>query len=110
MSRVRYIACQWCGRKVVRRWYHRFLDPHCGPERAEVDRCHDIAWAMLIEPPPEIYWDPPPDDIDVCPDCEGSGEVFVRRDWETGAYITADCASCGTTGKVDPLWQSPLST
>ena len=104
MRTLKKVACLWCGRTIPRQWHFRFITPRCGPERYQVERCAEIAAAMASEPPPERDLDLPPDDIDICPYCTGNGEVFLRQDWATGAYITGECQPCGATGKVDPSW------
>lgn len=108
---MKTVPCAWCGRQVPRQWHNFFLHaPRCGPERAEVERCEQIVRAMLTEPPEEeIWYEQPPDDIDICPYCNSDGEVFVRQDWATGAYITEPCGPCRGTGRVDPQWLPRVS-
>jgi hypothetical protein len=54
------------------------------------------------EPPfPDPQDEEEPEDLWVCSFCEGSGEVFHRRDWETGAYEFVTCSPCEGTGWHD---------
>jgi len=103
------IPCERCGREIPKRWYHWLaVTPLCGPESDAVQRCVEIGSVMRREPPEEVDYDQPPDDIDICGICDGSGEVFLRQDWATGAYITEDCRACGGSGFADPLCYIPL--
>lgn len=101
----KWVPCAECLRMVNRRWYHRWLRPRCGPEVAQVRRCAEIAAARHSEPP--AWWfDPglrpedeaPPPDAAMCGDCGGSGEVFLRQDYETGVVHTTHCRPCQGTG------------
>ncbi len=101
----KWALCHRCDRPIERRWYHRSLKPRCGPETAEVQRCAEIA-AAWRSAPPEWDYDPglrpeedrPPKDWAMCGQCGGSGEVFLRQDYETGAMHTTDCSPCQGTG------------
>ena len=66
------------------------------------DFCTLILTSTLTEPPepePDHPNTIPPEDIDVCTTCLGSGEVFVRQDWQTGAYVTEECRTCRGSGE-----------
>lgn len=114
-----WTLCGRCDRPIKRRWYHRFLTAYCGPERAEVQRCAQIAAAWRSEPPAHDY-DPgarpedeaPPKDWAMCGACGGGGEIFLRQDWETGAVHTTDCRLCRGTGYAngEMPWTRPTPT
>lgn len=49
----------------------------------------------------------PPSGIEICPGCNGSGEVLVERLFGRNApapYVSRDCGACGGEGSVPAEW------
>jgi hypothetical protein len=100
--------CRMCGRPVKVTFVQWLMKDivFCPPE--DVSGCIGTFKVLIDEQPPDEdeppFPDPqdeqPPDDLWVCPSCEGKGEVFLRRDWETGAYETTECRPCRGTGDL----------
>jgi hypothetical protein len=92
---VRVTFVQWLMKDVV----------FCPPE--DVSGCIVTLKVALDSPPdedeppfPDPQAETEPDDLWVCHVCDGKGEVFLRRDWETGAYETKPCPTCVGTGSL----------
>jgi hypothetical protein len=101
--------CMRCCRPIRYTIWHAFSGRLALCPTEDVSACLAIVSASH-GPPPEPDPDPdllPPEDIDICTHCNGVGEVFVRRDWETGAIETTPCVPCGGSGEVTPEWYGP---
>ena len=102
--------CRMCNRPIKVTLWQWLTEPVTFCPGRDVSGCIATYKAMTEEPPEEPpFPDPqdeqPPDDLWTCPSCNGLGEVFVRKDWETGAWETEECHRCAGTGdlKVAPV-------
>jgi hypothetical protein len=110
--------CRRCGRTI---WTVPWRNAYC----RDFERCIHDEWVQAIESvdwiysespqrapegwglttyshwvePGPIEFEQPPEDIEACSRCKGSGEV-LREDWEMGPVWEA-CRRCDMTG-VDP--------
>jgi hypothetical protein len=96
--------CRMCNRQIRVTFFDWLTRPvmFCPP--SDVSGCIATFKAATEEPPDEDEEpDPdsiPPDDINVCPRCEGDGALAIRRDWDTGAWEYDECSMCEGTGEV----------
>lgn len=97
--------CRLCGRTHrISLITHITRGPYICPDE-ELSACL-ATYHAKHDAPPEVFDDPdmePPHDLHECHVCRTTGQVLVRVDWESGAYITKPCPWCGGTGEEPVL-------
>lgn len=98
-----YLDCMMCGRRRRVSFVQWALGNPVFCPAEDVSGCIATYKAATEDPPEDEPEDPeslPPEDWLECESCHGTGEVFVRQDWQTGALDFEECRTCVGTGSA----------